>query len=173
MEKEITFENNWSVEDKQYFIKYYGPSFRLFSWVLFSLGVFFLITIIFGFVEMHKQFSDFPFILYIDIVILIAFPFLSRIIDKRRLDKVLDKHHSICLHAEGLYVDGKHIDAITQAVISNQFIFFRVGRRSYIQTITKQETDDVMELLKASPVFPIIHTTKTFRITKFALTGRV
>ncbi len=71
MEMEVCFENTWSEEDKQYFIKHYLPKNRWIDWILLIIAILFFITILFDITKMHKKFTDFM-ITWIVVVLLIA-----------------------------------------------------------------------------------------------------
>lgn len=167
MEMEVCFENTWSEEDKQYFIKHYLPKNRWIDWILLIIAILFFITIMFDITKMHKKFTDFM-ITWIVVVLLIANFLLSKTITKRLLEMKIRKHASVILKAEGLFVDG-NCYPVDQAVISNQFLFFRIRRKVLMLHISETEIADVLKMVKEVHSFSIIQTSKTFTITKFAL----
>lgn len=167
MKQEILFKNNWSEEDKAFFLKHYLPNTRWFDRILLAVGCFVIIAIIFGVVEMHKKLFDFT-LAYILAALLILNYFFTNTINKRLLEKRIHKHPSVVLKASGLDVDGT-LYQVERAVISHQFIFFCIGRRTLIQRITDAEAADVSAFVREQKPFSISQTSKTFTITKFAL----
>lgn len=166
MKSEIHFENQWSEDDKRFFIEHYLPRNRWIDWILLAAGILFFIAMMYGITHMHKQFTDFIVIWIVD-VLLIANFFLADTINKQLLEMKIRRHASLVLKADGLYTDGIH-HSIDQAVISNSFLFFRIKRKVLMVHISEAETADVLEMVKEKHPFSFTQTAKTFTITKFA-----
>lgn len=166
MKSEIRFENQWSEDDKRFFIKHYLPRNRWVDWILLAAGILFFIAMMYGITHMHKQFTDFTVIWIVDILLIANF-FLADTINKRLLEMKIRRYDSLILKADGLYADGIH-HPVDQAVISNSFLFFRIKRKVLMVHISEAETADVLEMVKEKHPFSFIQTAKTFTITKFA-----
>ena len=166
MKSEIRFENQWSEDDKHFFIEHYLPRNRWIDRFVFGIVIFGFIASIYGIIALHKPFFDYIVVWLLD-VLLIANFLLADMINKRLLEMKIRRHASLILKADGLYVDGIH-HPIDQVVISNSFLFFRINRKVLMVHISEAETADVLEMVKEKHPFSFTQTAKTFTITKFA-----